>query len=316
MAVPWTNVYGTARSAVALGTLVTLLLHDSQDLFRPFGTSIADQASRDFFVRWSIFLVGGDARLELARWLCIGALILVVIGWRPRWTALPHWWISWSFAGSSMVVNGGEQVATVLTFFLLPIALTDPRKWHWSSWIPPQRGMTVGWHLQHVAAMGAVVVLRLQVALIYFEAAVSKLSVEEWKNGTALYYWFTNPGFGMPDWLAPFITPIITNRYGVTTATWGVVAFETTLFLALTMPRGWRRLLLPFGILFHFGILIVHGLGIFFLSMLGALILYLWPLEDAFRLQPMHAWVENAFALLQRRDLRCRHDEAPAGMAN
>ena len=291
VATPWTNVYGLARSIIALGTFITLLLHDSQVLFRPLGTSIATQAPDDFLIRWSIFSLAGDGRLELARWFCIGALVLVMAGWRPRWTALPHWWISWSFAASSLLVNGGEQVATVVTFLLLPIALTDPRRWHWSP--PPQlvHGLTVGWHLRHVAATGAAMVLRLQIALIYFEAAVSKLAVQEWKNGTALYYWFTNPGFGMPDWLVPLVNPIITSKYGVTSATWAVVAFEVSLFLALTMPKTWRRMLLPFGILFHLGILIVHGLGIFFLSMAGALILYLWPLEEAFSRETIRAWV-------------------------
>jgi antimicrobial peptide system SdpB family protein len=280
--VPWSNVYGVARSLIALGTLITLLLHDGVTLFRPLGVSIASQASDDFLVRWSIFSLLGDARVELARWICIVVLLLVVAGWRPRWTALPHWWIAWSFAGSSLVVNGGEQVATVLTFLLLPVALTDPRRWHWSPWVPPAHGLTAQWHMQHVTAGTGALLIRIQVALIYFEAAVTKLSVEEWKNGTAVYYWFTNPGFGMPDWLAPVVMPVLTHEIGVTLATWGAVAIEVTLFLALTMSQPWRRVLLPIGVLFHLSIAVVHGLGIFFLSMAGALVLYLWPLESPF----------------------------------
>lgn len=285
--VPWTNVYGLARSALALGTLLTLLLHDADTLFRPLGVSVATQLDNDLLLHWSVFSLVGDTRLYLARWACIVVLLLVVVGWRPRWTALLHWWITWSLAGSSVLIDGGEQVATVLTFLMLPLALTDPRRWHWERYTTPAEGATVGWHAQHVLALASALLMRLQVAAIYFEAAVAKVAVPEWKNGTALYYWFSDPGFGMPDWLEPLLRPVMTNSLGVTVATWSVIVLEATLFLGLTMERRWRRLLLPVALLFHLAIVFVHGLAIFFLSMMAALLVYLRPLEDELH-WPMH----------------------------
>ena len=282
--VPWTNVYGLARSALALGALVTLILHNPDTLFRPLGVLVADHVKPDMLLRWSAFGLAGGSHLELARWTSVAVLVIVVIGWRPRWTALPHWWITWSLAGSTVLTDGGEQVATVLTFLMLPLALTDPRQWHWQPYHSPAGEATIGWHTGQIIAMSSVWAMRLQIAAIYFEAAVAKVAVPEWKNGTALYYWFNDPGFGMPDWLTPVVSPLLTHAFTVSIATWSVIALEATLFLGLAMDRRWRKLLLPAGLLFHLTIVFVHGLAIFFLAMTAALILYLRPMDEPFAL--------------------------------
>jgi len=131
--------------------------------------------------------------------------------------------------------------------------------------------------------MWSVYLLRFQVAVIYFEAMVTKVGVPEWKNGTALFYWFNDPGFGMPEWLTPLLQPLLTHSVAVSAATWGVIIFEATLFLGLVMDKRWRSILLPAGLLFHLAIVFVHGLAIFFCSMAAALILYLRPVEDELR---------------------------------
>ena len=277
---PWTNVYGLARSMLALETLSTLALHDADRLFRPLGYEIAQVTDNPLVSHLSLFSLLAGERLQLARWIAIGILLLVISGWRPRITGLLHWWVSFSFATSAVLLEGGDQITANLTLLLLPVTLTDPRTSHWA---PPTAPLTRSWQkVLALVALSALVVVRLQVAGIYLHASIGKMRVAEWQNGTALYYWFLHPVFGVSDWLRPFVLPLLTNGVTVTAMTWGVIALELFLFAGLVMEKRYRPLLLKLGLLFHFGIVLVHGLGAFFLAMAGALILYLRPWDEPF----------------------------------
>src|SRR5690606_40939524 len=50
--------------------------------------------------------------LELARWLSVVALLVVASGWRPRLTALPHWWLTWSLSVSATLTDGRSEEHT------------------------------------------------------------------------------------------------------------------------------------------------------------------------------------------------------------
>jgi antimicrobial peptide system SdpB family protein len=163
---------------------------------------------------------------------------------------------------------------------ILPVALTDDRRWHWQSSALPEDGKANARTLRKIVALTALVAIRVQVSIVYFHAAIGKLSVEEWINGTALYYWLTNPTFGLPDWLR-VMGPILTSRW-IVVITWSVLFLETGLFMALVMPKGARKYWLIAGILFHAGIAITMGLFSFSLAMFAALILYLRPPEQQF----------------------------------
>jgi antimicrobial peptide system SdpB family protein len=230
-----------------------------------------------------LFELSSAADLPAARWCAILILAAVVIGWRPRITGVLHWWVSLSFSLSCAIVDGGDQVATVLTTLLVPVTLTDPRKWHWSA-PPALKGKAAA-----LVAGSAFTVIRLQVAAIYFHAAVGKIGVEEWANGTAVYYWFTHPVFGLNQSLLPLLLPVLVSPWGVVLFTWGAMLLEVVLFTGLVADRRWWPMLLWLGLAFHFGILIIHGLMSFFFAMAGALILYLRPRDRPFALswQPL-----------------------------
>ena len=51
--------------------------------------------------------------------------------------------------------------------------------------------------------------VRIQVAAVYFHAAVGKFSVPEWVDGSVLYYWLLHPTYGAPGWLTPMLEPIL-----------------------------------------------------------------------------------------------------------
>lgn len=285
---PWTNVYGLGRTLLATGTAGTLACNHSTNLFRP-AVGVLQVPFCQGPARISFFCPFSH-HLEIARWIAVAILVVVASGWRPRFTAPLHWWLTFSLATSAVMVDGGDQVSSVLTLLLLPVALTDGRKWHWQT-ATSQPGL--GHELKALVALFALLAIRVQVAGIYFHAAVGKMRVEEWTDGTVLYYWFTDPQFGATGVIRRLIEPLL--RHGPTLAlmTWGAMLLELSLFMALVMPKKSWKYLLPLGIAFHASIAIIHGLVSFFFAMAAALVLYLRPVEQPLVLPNLVAWKQR-----------------------
>lgn len=288
---PWTDVYGLCRTLLAVGTLSTLIATPTDALFhpvvgRPRVPGCEGISSFGFFCQCSaegglfpwIGLSGG-------KWIAILLLLVVASGWRPRFSGLIHWWMSFSLQVNASMLDGGDSVTAVLTLLLLPVTLTDARRWHWS---PPRSSgadsISFWEEIRRIGAWSTFWIIRLQVAGIYFHSAVDKFTVEEWVNGTALYYWFTDPYFGIPGWLFPFVVPVIKSELLLPVATWSVMLFELLLFAGLIASPKHRRRLLIAGILFHAAIGLFMGLISFMFAMWAALILFLRPPSRRFRL--------------------------------
>src|SRR6266513_2297227 len=79
--------------------------------------------------------------------------------------------------------------AETLALLLVPVTVTDPRAWHWQS--APQTPRPIA----SLVAWSALFVARLQVAGIYFDSSLAKLATPVWADGTAFYYWSTDPAF-------------------------------------------------------------------------------------------------------------------------
>lgn len=123
---PWTNVYGLARTLLALGTLLTLAFSNSATLFRPVAFQGEHPTCRGVEAGGVFCLVPGDG-LDATRWACVAVLLIVVSGWRPRLTALPHAYISFSVFTGIAIGDGGDQMTTVLVLLLTLPALGDSR---------------------------------------------------------------------------------------------------------------------------------------------------------------------------------------------
>lgn len=276
----WTNVYGFARTIIAIGTLSSLLANNTSILFRPLALS-AESPICTYYNGFSLFCLLNE-HLELARFIAIVVLLIVASGWKPQISGIFHWYVSYSFSSSATLLDGGDHITSILTFLLIPLCLTDNRTWHW--W--PFETKTTNSKLSLISNLisySSLIMIRFQVSAIYLHAAIGKIGVEEWRNGTAVYYWFSHPTFGADDWLKPIINPIIMNEYTVTFLTWFTILFELLLFAAIIASERPRKVLLTFGIAFHFAIMLIHGLFSFFFPMSAALILYLWPLYQPLR---------------------------------
>lgn len=278
---PWTNVVGVARTLMALATASTLATNDTIAMFPAVPASMLPPPYCVGVRHLSAYCLVPTRELEVVRWLSVFALLVVASGYRPRITGLVHAWISFSFAVSSPLLDGGDQVASALTLLLLPVTLTDPRKWHWS---PPAADTAPKQPIARLVTRLAMLLAQLQVAGIYFHAAVGKTAVDDWANGTALYYWVRHPMVGAAGVAAKLMYPLTEAAVPLALLTWGVIGLEFLLAGAILCPERVRRYLLPCGIALHVGIIVIHGLISFGLTMIAAVILYLRPLSEPFPL--------------------------------
>jgi antimicrobial peptide system SdpB family protein len=296
---PWTNVYGFARSLLAISTTLTLVCTPTSSLFRPGSGQLQVPHCAGVRHMGAFCLPGVPQHLELAKWVAVVVLLVVASGWRPRWTGILHWWVSASFMSNALLVDGGDSVVGVLTFLLVPVTLTDGRRWHWTCSEPHAGSETDD--VRRFVAGTALFLVRLQMAGIYFHAAVAKLAVAEWTDGTALYYYLGSGIFGADAWLAPVLRPLLLNGTTVTLLTWSVLIAEYLLSAGLVTAKRHRPALLVMGITFHGLIMICQGLVSFSLAMMAGLLLYLRPTERAFDFARLLAALRRAFPSVRRR---------------
>ena len=268
------NIYGLSRSIMAFALLVTLVFNPTEVLFPTISTYnpafITGPSSFSIF-----YMLSSD--LVLAKSISLIILSAVLVGWRPRLTGILHWWIAFSFFSSCPTIDGGDQIGAILSFFFIPITLSDNRKWHWSAQNP-----TCNFYLANINHL-FYLCIRIQASIIYFFAATEKLAVPEWKNGTVIYYWLNHSSFGMNESFRFFVDPIIESP-AVAIITWSVLILEVLLSMALIAPPNLRKILLPAAIVFHFLIFIFHGLFTFFFYMTALLIMYLRSLDYPFKI--------------------------------
>ncbi len=275
---PWTNVYGLARTIIASSTALTLALNDTTTFFKPgAGVNTFPNCSENF----SIFCTVPNEYmyLSLIKWLCVILLIVVASGWRPRITGVIHWWISYSVQVAAMTTDGGEQVAAVLTLLLIPITLTDSRKWHWNAEESSLVSSTD--YYKRLIALVTIWVIRFQMAILYLNSTIAKLAEDDWINGTAVYYYIQDPMLGLPKFLLNILHPVISSSL-IILPTWGTIILQFLLFAAFLAPKKiWKNILVA-AILMHEVFALMLGLISFSMIMIGALILYLRPSEQAF----------------------------------
>lgn len=280
LAYPWGSWLGLARTLIALGTAGTLAFSATDTIFAPvLGRDLAPYCSGIDAI--SVFCLVPREQLALVQWICVGVLLLVASGWRPRWTALPHWWIAFSVFNSISISDGGDQTAAVLTLLLVPVCLADPRRWHWQGSNDAAKapaGKVAPWRVS--IAIVPLVVIKIQVAVIYFQASIAKLGQTEWVEGTSMYYWLIDPAFGPPDWLRPLVMAAVDTPLVLLALTWLPLVIEFALALSLLLPQPVRWALLPFGAGLHLSIALMMGLWSFSLVMVAACVLLLVPIGE------------------------------------
>ncbi|WP_189319588.1 sporulation-delaying protein SdpB family protein [Curtobacterium sp. ER1/6] len=267
---PYNSSVAIARSLLALSTLLTFLLTPRGALFlsspeNPDGV-VCDAAT----ARWSLFCAaGGSSPLSLM--IVVAVTLAVLSGYLPAVTAVPHWWVSWSLNIGSPVRDGGDQVAAVLTLLLVPLLLLDGRSNHW---VRDGRWASRTWGARGTA-WAMLVIIWIQAAVLYANAAIAKFAVVEWANGTALWYWIQDPSFRPPGPLVWLIEAAQGSLFGTVAVNYGVMALELFAAALFFVRPSIRTIALPVLLAFHLCIGVAFGLWSFFLSMAALLVLYL-----------------------------------------
>ncbi|MFF2908246.1 sporulation-delaying protein SdpB family protein [Paenibacillus sp. NPDC057934] len=274
---PWTNVYGLARTIIALSTLITLLVTDIYTFFRPLA-GISEYPNCSVY-SISIFCVLPKEYLPIIKWVVIALLGLIASGWRPRFTGIIHWWIATSLQNTGTTLDGGEQVAATITFLLLPVTFFDNRKWHWQ-----QKQYTNSTLEEHSKIVSNIFLygIKVQMAIIYFNAAIARLVNPEWIDGTAVYYYFNNAMLGLNDTLLRLLNPILTSPL-VFFVTWMTTIVEIVLGAALLAPIKHYKIYFYIGAILHVGIALLLGLYSFSSIMIAGLILSFRATENEYQ---------------------------------
>lgn len=125
---------------------------------------------------------------------------------------------------------------SLVVLLLIPWIFATPRGNTWLRQTP-----FLGTLRTNAFAYGAAELIRVQLSVVYLVAAVAKLAVPQWSEGSALWYWLQVPGFGVPADVFAALAPVLENL----------------------------------GIVFHAGIAVVLGLWSFGVTMTGVLLLCL-----------------------------------------
>lgn len=272
------NSITLSRALFALCFLVTLIFTPLYDLF---------PSQHIKFLKDNI---NGLNHLNIFLWfdniiipyiISIIVLIISIIGIYPRIFIFFQSWISYSIYYSMLVTEGGDQINVIITFLLIPVFIFDNRSngWKIRNNINIEKPNNLYNNLLLYNAFLAIFFIKLQISILYLNAGISKIFAPEWSNGTAVYYWFYDPAFGAPYWFDYLFGFLFKNNLTVSLINWGVIILELLLFSGLFIRQKKKYILFLFGFLFHFMIVVVHGLPSFWISMTGCLVLYLFKLD-------------------------------------
>jgi antimicrobial peptide system SdpB family protein len=260
---------GLARSVLAFSLLLTLVFTNAQGLFATGLNPVSNEALFPL-EKINFFRLFQPDTIVWAKWIAIAILLLIISGILPQLTCFLHWYLAYSFVNASLDIEGGDQICANMSLLLIPICIFDNRINHWHQ---RKSQSTAIRQLINLFCNNWFWLIRLQVLVIYLHSATGKFVVDEWLNGTALYYWFNHPMFGMQPWLEPLVNPLVLNPYMAFVLTWGVMIFELYLAAAILLQKKYYRNLFKAAVGFHFLIVLFHGLASFFISMSGALVL-------------------------------------------
>lgn len=261
---PRGRAFAIGRSVIAAVPLINLLFNQDSTLFSA-GAETTSCVSTRALSLWCL-MGPTNTGLLLSRIIAIAILVVVVSGYRPKWTCLPHWYVAFSLTTSASISDGGDRVAHIAAMLLIPACLGDNRRWQWQL---PAEPLLPAWR---GSAFASLLVLRLQIFVIYATAFVTKLSDPIWRQGSAMYVVAHDPAYGFPASVRALLEPALTSFPAVAAGTWSVIGVQAALaFLILTGAR-LRHVTLMLGIGLHLAIALLINLPIFGIAMIGLLL--------------------------------------------
>lgn len=259
------------RAIIALAQLSFILFTSQEARFaevgpQPFGPRCQS---------WSqagLYCVAGKDHLGVADVIVVVGLILVLSGFYPRWTGLLHLYITYTISTAVTLPDGGESVALIFVGLLAVVSLSDTRR---NAYLTELNVDRVPKPLQGIS-QAAIIFGRVQLCYLYADAAIAKLGVADWANGTALYYIANNTLFG--DWFHILETSeVFDHGWLLALATWMPIALELLISINIIGTANMRRTAFTLLVILHGAIILSMGLVSFGLIMIGCCLTVVTP---------------------------------------
>jgi antimicrobial peptide system SdpB family protein len=262
----YSKKYAISRTLLSLSTFVTIAFNNEQRLFNI--SYVQNPNIKTYTIsKLSIFEILYPDNLFLARIISCLILAFVIIGFLPRVTCFLQFWLSLSVYSSSYITEGGDQINMILSILIIPICLFDNRINHWNFY-KNNENINV-----KSTVFFALNIIKLQVAILYFISGFGKLFNDQWREGSAMYYWIVNKEIGTNYYIEFIFSYIFSNRYILFFTTWFVMLFEISLSLIMLTNFN-KKYFFYSALIFHAMIFIFFGLFSFELSMSAALFIY------------------------------------------
>lgn len=254
--------FAAGRSLLAFATLTEIMFTTPKALFVPVGGVGGPYCRLGEYL--SVYCLGSPgSHLELKRIIVAVILVVAIVGYRPRYLALPHLWATYSVSTSITLPDGGDSIALICLLLLTPLCLIDARRWIWSA---PGGRMPIDCRAIGIVSQWA---LRIQFAFIYADSAITKIGVADWANGSAFYYFVRDKMFGTTGPLSSFLHWSSATPLGSVSATWGTIVIELVIAVFMLGGPRLRRISLYSTVALHLAIYVTLGLFSFSLVMIA-----------------------------------------------
>lgn len=258
---PYSINYQIPRVIIALAQLINLTFTNPEYYFNNVKTKLVTQ---DLFPTLFSYKFGVILAFIVLLW--------VISGYFSQISCILHAYVSYSFLYDSKIIEGGDQVALIITILLIPICLLDKRV---TLWKPKKINYKIPEFL-NLISFSCFQVIKIQIAIVYLFAGVVKANVSEWTEGSAIYYWLHHT-MGTTDFLLDSFGFLINNHIFSPVFTWCTLILEFLLFGSIFMRQNQKNELFYIAILFHIFIAVFFGLWAFSLIMISSLMFLLTP---------------------------------------
>ncbi len=261
--------YAVLRSTLALSTLLTIIFNTTDTLFPAFVENNNLVYSKITFLDYNVsyFIFQNILYFKI---FSSGILFLVISGGYPRVTGILHFIVSYVFFNTAIAIDGGDQIISNVTFLLIPITLLDRNSNHWKNNQPAKSLFTKT--IFHSFSF----LICLQVCVIYLHSAIAKLNVDEWLNGTAIWYWFRHEIFGANYFILDVVNFLLKQPSLIYCLNYSIIILEIliAMMLFVNKERFIAKVTFIIAVIFHIGIILMHGIFSFALVMIGCLFFY------------------------------------------
>jgi antimicrobial peptide system SdpB family protein len=263
---PYNQNYQFARALIAFAQLINMIFTPYEYYFKnPYQIVNLQNILPNYFL-----ILENNISFIISLIL----LIWVISGYLPQLSCFFHAYFSFCFFFGSTIVEGGDQISQIITILLIPICVFDKRLFLWKN---NKKFNYKSSDFIKLFCNSTFIVIQIQIAVIYLFSGAVKINVDEWKDGSAMYYWFNNINFGANTFNKFLFKSIMDNHFISPFINWSILALEFILFACLFMTDSDRKKMYFPSVIFHLMIGLILGLWSFSLTMIALLTIYLSP---------------------------------------